>query len=193
MRVRVFDPLKLDMELFARDGAELSGAWPAASLERLAEDAAPEAPASGWPEVTWSARGEERQPRGGEAQTWLHLQAGATVALTCQRCLQPVRAALKLQREFRFVRDEQLAIQLDAEAEEDVLTLQRHMSLLELVEDELLLALPIVPRHQTCPKPLPMPVDDLDMPALAGERDGEKERKNPFAALAALKKTEPND
>jgi uncharacterized protein len=190
MKARAFDSRKLDVEIFARDGAELQGAWPAAELERLAADAAPEAPASGWPEVTFQARGEQRQPRGGEAQTWLHLQAGVTVALTCQRCLQPVRAALKLQREFRFVRDEQLAAQIDADSEEDVLALPRHLDLQELVEDELLLALPIVPRHQACPKPLPVPADDLDEQAeLAGEA-----RKNPFAALAALKqKDEPND
>lgn len=189
MKARVFDPAKLDIEIFARDGAELKGAWPATQLERLAADAAPEAPASSWPEISWLARGESRESRGSEPQIWLHLQASATVALTCQRCLQPVRAAINLRRDFRFVRGEQSAAHIDAESVEDVLALPRHLDLRELIEDELLLALPIVPRHQTCPQPLPTPVDDLDHEAeIAGEA-----RKHPFAALAALKEEEPND
>jgi uncharacterized protein len=48
------------------------------------------------------------------------------------------------------------------------------------VEDELLLALPIVPMHERCPMPLPMAADE----APATE---ETDRPHPFAALAALK------
>jgi uncharacterized protein len=47
-----------------------------------------------------------------------------------------------------------------------------------LVEDELILSLPIVPRHDQCPDPLPMPVDELD----------EGPAAHPFQALAALKR-----
>lgn len=182
MRVRAFDPVKLDVEVFARDGAELSGAWPATQLQRLAGDAAPEAPASAWPEVVWSASGEQRVQRGAEPQIWLHLRADATVALTCQRCLQPVHARLKIERDFRFVRDEESAAEVDVDSEEDVLALPRHLNLRELIEDELILALPIVPRHATCPKPLPRPVSD----SAQEEHDGTG-RENPFAALAVLK------
>lgn len=189
MKVRAFDPLKLDLEVFAREGAELKGAWPAAALQRLAEEAAPEAPVADWPEVAWQASGELRALHGGELQTWLHLQAHATVALTCQRCLQPVRASINLQRDFRFVSDEQLAAQIDADSEEDVLAMPRHLNLRDLIEDELLLALPIVPRHQTCPQPLPVPHQDID----ASEPVQSETRKNPFAALAALKQNKPKD
>ena len=189
MKVRGFDPAKLDVEVFARDGAELKGVWPAVELQRLAADAAPEAPASGWPDISWLARGERRESRASEPQIWLHLQASAMVALTCQRCLQPVRAAINLQRDFRFVRDEHSAAEIDAESVEDVLALPRHLDLRELIEDELLLALPLVPRHKTCPQPLPTPADDLDKEvSIEGEA-----RKHPFAALAALKQKEPND
>ena len=51
MKKRTFVPEKLDIENFIRDEASLSGEWPAASLSRLAESAAPEAPATGWPAV----------------------------------------------------------------------------------------------------------------------------------------------
>ena len=179
MKERVFDPRKLDVAAFARDGASLQGEWPATSLERLADAAAAEAPASQWPAVTWSAQGEVREARG-EGQLWLHMKIGASVQLTCQRCLKAVGETLALEHSFRFVKDEALAAELDVDSEEDVLSLQRHFDLAELIEDELLLALPLVPRHETCPEPLPVPAED--------EEVFEEKRPNPFAALAALKK-----
>lgn len=179
MKERVFDPRKLDVAAFARDAGSLQGEWPAASLERLAETAAAEAPASQWPAVTWSAQGEIREVRG-ESQPWLHLKVDASAHLTCQRCLKAVGESLTLERSVRFVKDEAAAAELDVDSEEDVLALPRHLDLAELIEDELLLALPLVPRHETCPQPLPVPADDEELV--------EEKRPNPFAALAALKK-----
>lgn len=192
MKSRVFDPRKLDVELFARDGAALQGQWPAAELERLADCAAPEAPAPGWPAVEWSAAGELRPQRGAEPQVWLKLTADARVALTCQRCLQPVNEALHVERWFHFVRNEEQAASLDAELEDDVLAMTRHLDLHELVEDELLLALPLVPRHADCSAPLP-PSSTAE--STGGEVVGEPEtsRPNPFAALAALKGKKPGE
>jgi uncharacterized protein len=48
-----------------------------------------------------------------------------------------------------------------------------------LIEDEVLLALPIVPRHDHCPVPVPLSSEPDD----AG--DG---ASHPFAALAALRR-----
>lgn len=174
-------PRKLDVAALARDGGRLEGTWPAVELERLAEGGAPEAPAAGWPDVQWAVQGELRTPKGGEAQVWMELQASAQVSLTCQRCLQPVQEALQLSHWFRFVRDENEAADLDADSEDDVLALPRALDLLELVEDELLLGLPLVPRHEVCPQALPLSAEEPDFEAAA-------ERPNPFAALAALKK-----
>lgn len=181
MRTREFAPRKLDVAAFAQDGASLQGEWPAHSLSRLADAAAPEAPATAWPMVSWTLRGERREPRGAEPQIWLHLQASATVSLSCQRCLQPVQEQLVLSRSFLFVGDEDLAASLDADSEDDVLALTRHLDALELVEDELLLSLPLVPRHAVCPQPLPVATAELP------EDESGDERPNPFAALAALK------
>ncbi len=170
---------KLDLEAFAREGASLSGEWPAAGLTRLAESGAADAPATAWPSVRWSLQGELRQPRGAKAQTWLHLQAQAEVELTCQRCLHAYRQELVVDRWLRFVDEETEAAALDIDSDDDVLALERHLDARELIEDELLLALPIVPRHDTCPKPLIAPAQE----AAAAE----PVRPNPFAALAALK------
>lgn len=180
MKPRAFVPEKLDLAAFARDGASLEGEWPAASLERLAESGAGDAPAQGWPAVSWSLHGEVRQPRGGKAQTWLQVQARARVALTCQRCLKPVEEQLDIDRWIRFVDTEAEAAELDADSDDDVLALPRHLDARELIEDELLLALPLVPRHEVCPEPLAH-ADDAD-------EAEEEERPNPFAKLAALKR-----
>ena len=140
MKEHQYSPAKLDVAAFARDGASLSGELPAAALLRLADAAAPEAPASAWPAVTWQVTGERRELRGGEAQTWLHLEAQATVRLTCQRCLQPVDELIALSHSFRFVKDEAEALSVDPESEEDLLALTRSLDVIELLEDELLLS-----------------------------------------------------
>lgn len=183
MKPRAFVPEKLDLAVFAREHARLEGEWPAASLERLAEAAAPDAPATAWPPLRWSLEGETRQPKGGQPQIWLRLQCRAEVALTCQRCLKPVTEALDVDRWIRFVATEAEAEALDADSDEDVLALPRHLDARELIEDELLLALPLVPRHEACPEPLA----HIDEEAADGE-PAETERPNPFAALAALKR-----
>lgn len=182
MKSRAFVPEKLDLAAFARDGASLEGEWPAASMERLAESGAPDAPARGWPPLRWSLHGEIRQPKAASAQTWLHVAAEAQVALTCQRCLKPVQEVLNIDRWVRFVDTEAEAAALDADSDDDVLALPRHLDARELIEDELLLALPLVPRHEACPEPLAHAADDE--PA----DEAEEERPNPFAKLAALKR-----
>ena len=125
MKPRDFDPLRLDVAAFAEAGGRLEGDWPLASLVRLAESAAAEAPPGDSDRVRWSARGEARAVRGGPAQVWLHLTASTRIALQCQRCLQPVAVALEAERGFQFVPGEDTAAALDAESEDDVLALTR--------------------------------------------------------------------
>ena len=182
------------MAAFAADGAVLSGHWPGSSLARLAELQTPPQD-MGPPDVAWQARGE-RRPAAGEPELWLSLTADAPVWLTCQRCLQPMKEPLVLDRRLRFVHGESQAEAMDAESEDDVLALGRWLDLRELVEDELLLALPLVPRHAVCPQPLPVDVrlepasgpGFDDGPGADPAPDPADEKPNPFAALLALKR-----
>ncbi|HEY1091462.1 MAG TPA: DUF177 domain-containing protein [Burkholderiaceae bacterium] len=177
MKTRSFDPHKLDLVAFAHEGARLDGEWPAAQFERLADSAAAEAPVANWPDVRWAAQGELREKRGTSGEIWLGLRVEAQAHLTCQRCLQAVAETVSVERYFHFVSNEAAAAELDADSDDDVLELVRHLDLAELIEDELLLALPLVPRHEICPQPLPTPaVEEI-----------QEERPNPFAALASLK------
>jgi uncharacterized protein len=184
MRPRSFDPLHLDVEVFAKEAAELEGEWPLLSLDRLADAAHPQARPNEHDTVRWHAVGEARPQRGAPPEIRLHLRGGADLSLVCQRCLGPLPTRLAAERDFVFAADETIAAELDADSEDDVLALTRSLDLRSLVEDELLLALPLVPRHELCPEPLPMAAGDADDAP-------EAERPNPFAALAALKRSGP--
>ncbi len=181
MIAREFDPFSLDVTAFAKAAAELSGHWPLMQFDRLIETAVADAPALGAVQVRWSARGERRTLRGGEAQIWLHLSASTGLPLECQRCLKAVDVSLQAQRGFLFVHGEDAAAQLDAQSDDDVLALTRALDLRELMEDELLLVLPLVPRHEVCPVPLTFQA------AAAAAAEPAK----PFAVLAALKRPGP--
>ncbi len=179
MKPRAHDPLRLDVEAFAKAGGRLEGRWPLTGFERLVESAHADARPAVSDEAVWTAEGELRQVRGGEPEIWVHLEAETALNLQCQRCLQAVGTALAARRSFRFVADEATAAEIDADSEDDVLALTRALNLHNLLEDELILSLPLVPMHDTCPEPLSAPVDQ----APAAEA-----RANPFAALAALKR-----
>ncbi len=176
MRDRSIDPRALEPQVFCRDGGTLQGQWPLAAMARLGESLC----AASDGNATWQARGWLLPVLGGEPEVWLELQGSAEVPLECQRCLQPMKEALQVQRRFRFVRSEDEAARLDEASEDDVLALPARLDLQALLEDELILALPIVPRHGVCPDPLPLPA--------AEPLEEEAPAPNPFAALAALRR-----
>lgn len=180
---REFDPSRFDVDAFARAGATLAGARPLERCERLHAEVAAQVPEA---TVRWEAKGERREgPAGTAAAPWLHLRAHATLALTCQRCLAPVEVALSVDRWFRFAADEAIAAAQDETAEEDVLALRRDFDLHELVEDELLMALPITPRHEICPAPVQLSAADPEFESASAQRP------NPFAVLDALRARKP--
>jgi DUF177 domain-containing protein len=178
MKQRTFDPLRLDMAAFGRGGGPLHGEWALADFHRLAEGTGPTPEGEVAGAVQWHAEGEARARRAAAPLMWLHLEAQADVWLQCQRCLKPMREHLRVQRSFRFVSTEAEAEAEDADSDEDVLALDRSLDLKNLVEDELILALPLVPRHKACPQPLQIPADDL----------GSAQPPHPFAQLVVLKR-----
>jgi uncharacterized protein len=178
MGARHADPTKLDVAVLAADAASLAGQWAASELGRWHALQTPDAGHDAAP-VQWATRGEQRQVTGQAPQTWLHLSAHTTAWPTCQRCLQPFSLPLAIERTLRFAATEAEAEALDADSEDDVLALAPTIDLRALIEDELLLAWPIVPRHELCVMPQHDP----------GRLD--EEAANPFAALAPLKGRSP--
>lgn len=169
---------RLDVKALAKAGAVLSGQESLSHFSRLLEETGGR---GGERAVPWEARGEIRADAGGFAQVWLHLRAAASLPLTCQRCLELADIEVSVERDFRFVATEEQAEAEDEESAEDVLALSRDFNLRELIEDELLMALPLVPRHEVCPGQVKLVVQDDDFQA------AEAAKPNPFAALADLK------
>jgi uncharacterized protein len=193
MKPRQHQPRKMDIGAFIDSEAPLEGQSPVTELPRVAEGLPPEVAPGTVEPVTWRAQGRLLPQRVGEPQRWLDLQAHALLPWTCQRCLQPVVLPVEIERTIRFVADEAMAAELDADLEDDVLVTSRGFDLLDLIEDELIMASPIVPRHDECPQPPKMSVsdpgvDEEDQVHEEGGADGDTGRKNPFAVLAQLKK-----
>jgi uncharacterized protein len=157
MKSRPVDPRHLDVEAFAKDGGSLSGEWPLPQLYRLV-DARPipmrvrsrrAGALAGRRRAARSARRPARRPGCTCAPTrgWRWCASAASGRCRC-RC-RPSAASCSSPARTRRPG-------LDADSEDDVLALTRALDLQELVEDELLLALPLVPRHEVCPQALPM-------------------------------------
>jgi uncharacterized protein len=163
--------LSLELQPWAMAGGATTQSTPLATLSRVAQACLAPAERQA-PKCEWQLQSQLRHPDTLE-QLWLHLKASLSVEQTCQRCLLPIRVDLLVDRHFRFVADEATALAEDDDCEEDLLSPAPELTLQTLLEDELLLAMPLIPRHATCDKPLQQSPDQ-DLP-------------HPFAALAGLK------
>ncbi|HPR43153.1 DUF177 domain-containing protein [Ottowia sp.] len=172
-------PRKLDVARLAQARQTLASTELLQHYERLAQECkGPVADLT----LKWQATGETRSLASGSSHPALHLRAETALPLTCQRCLGEVPTPVAVDRHFVFLPDEDTAAALDDDEEDDLLVLARDFDLHAMIEDEMLLALPLVPMHETCPAPVKTVAQDADFDAAGGERP------NPFAALAALKK-----
>lgn len=156
--------MKIDLFEFARTGGEASGELALTEMRRV------ETPDRGGA-LVWRAAGETAS-RHGTPQ--LDLGIDGTIELVCQRCLQPMSHEVAIRSHFLIAHDEEAAAALDDDDAFDVIVGADDFDLDGLIEDEVLLALPIAPRHEVCP----------DERANQPYRD---EKPSPFAALAELK------
>ena len=116
----------------------------------------------------------------------LHLafEVAGEVWLTCQRCLQPVATELTDDFDIALLEEDSKSNSLNEEQDylilEEVVdnqTPERLLPLKKLIEDELILIMPLAPKHDDCE----MSIEQF------GELPEEEESENPFAALSALK------
>lgn len=157
----------IDSLACARGGKELRGSVPVARLERLHDGLSD----SGG-ELSYVVRGgkDARQ------RPMLTLEVRGALHLQCQRCLGPLEFPIEVSSAFLLVPKggEEPDDAADPESP-DWIEASPELDLLELVEDEVLLAVPFAPRHPEggC--------GGAPEGATAGSRS------NAFAALAALK------
>ena len=145
---------------FAAAGGDLHGSWPVSALPRLRDLLHDD---SGT--IAYEVRGGTSA----HGRPQLSLRARGTLQLTCRRCLEAlaypvsVDVALWLASSLAEVDSEPMR----AEGPDSILA-TKEMSLRDLVEDELLLALPYAPTHEVC---------------AAREAHAPQARQMPFAGL----------
>ncbi len=86
------------------------------------------------------------------SQLWLELDG--TLSLCCQRCLEGVEYPLEMRSLLEFVDDEDELTQEEIEDDsKDFLLTQKELDVMALIEDEIILALPVAPCHESCATP----------------------------------------
>lgn len=173
-------PQRLDVKAMALHGKPLSGQEQLSNYKRLVVDLNQP---SALLLLQWAAHFEARGGATGATGPWLHLGLDTRFPLVCQRCMAPLDLPVSIRRVFRFVATEAIAEEQDDNCEEDLLVLAREFDLAGLIEDELVMALPLIPRHDVCSKALPMTAVDADFDESASTRP------NPFATLPGLLKS----
>ncbi len=108
----------------------------------------------------------------------------AEVEVTCQRCLEPLGIQLQDDISLAVLEEEASAAKLDPQFDPWICTDQK-LILAELVEEQLMLCMPIVNYHddKAC-------LDKLNYQQVQHELEGEQPEEsadNPFAVLKALK------
>lgn len=131
-------PQQIEPMALARRGASLDGVLPFSKMPQLSE-------------VLLDATGE--------AEVTLHFgmskflpptvtgQIKAKIVLECQRCAGPLEMDLDVRPELRIVSSE-LQIKNLRSGEEPLLTVDDMVDLVKLVEDEILLNLPMIAKHE---------------------------------------------
>lgn len=156
----------IDSFALARSRRRIEGGVAIAKLPRLAEFVA-------------AVQGDVRYVIAGliddEGHPAADLHVAAQLKLTCQRCNTPLDFTLDRTTRFRFVASEEELNALPIEDDEiDAVVGARNMSIYDWVEDEVILSLPLVPRHEQC-----------SAPSASGDDSAEIAAPNPFAALLA--------
>jgi len=146
----------IDLRALARDGRLVNGEVPVSRLGRLVGSVLEP---SGT--VVFSFQGE----RDDEGKLYVEVRIQAGLALECQRCLGALAWPCDVQNRLLLIRagDPLPDDELENDAV-DALEVEPLTDLLALVEDEVLLALPLVPRHDDCEPPVKAGVDEETSP-----------------------------
>ncbi len=148
---------------FARAGSKLQGAWPVADFARLRDVLRTD---------EGTLRYELRGVPQAQGHPGLRLKVEGALQFSCQRCLGALEYPLHIEVLLQLA-----ATQAEVDAEPvvadgpELIVAGREMPVHDLIEDELLLAIPLAPRHERC-----------------AEREGQAVRagQSPFAELRGL-------
>ena len=153
---------------FAQKQQQITDNFAPNSLNRLAQTLALTDENAQLANINFTIMGDTKRFR----QPSLHLHIKSSLPVICQRCLDEMSVDIAL--DFDYLLSNSPADDIENSDEIDWLEISAEMSVRDLVEDELLLAMPIAPVHEAgCSK--------------HSMQSGEK--PNPFAVLKQLKKS----
>lgn len=153
---------------FSRINGSREGVTPVAEMTRLSKDCADTSGTIAW-------RIDGATSKLGYPQ--LTLSVSGTVQLICQRCLTPYAYDIDASTTLMLAKDDEHADEIEQIVNDesiDVIVGNRTMDAMDLIEDEALLALPQVPKHDVCPDTSLLDAVNTDL-------------KSPFAGLKDLK------
>lgn len=154
----------IDCQRFALENGVQEGSLAVKALDRLHDQLSD---TSG--DLTYRLEGAY----GERGQICLSLQVTGMLQLVCQRCMGPMAFEVDIDSHLEMLPDGAEVTQEELEDDsKDYLPWEKMLDVSALVEDEVILALPVAARHEEC---------DLQGRAEAGEN------LSPFAALASLK------
>jgi uncharacterized protein len=162
------EPILIDPLAFAQEGQSLSGEIAVSALDERVLD------------MLADTNGAVRYALAGTVdklqRPQLAFAVEAELTVRCQRCLQPMPETVKNETVITLFTDEQ---KLDeacvADEELDAILAEPELDVMALIEDEIIMGLPLSPKHEACGQ------DPLEEPVKA-------DKPNPFAVLAQLKK-----
>lgn len=167
-------PQYIDAQKWADREAAIDQVFPLAAFARVCESAvSPEG----------EVRVNIRVHRDTQNLIVLDGQVSTRLALTCQRCLEPVLQNLDADVQLWLLWNEEAADQLPDEADFVLQDAEGRVALLDVLEDELLLALPLAAAHENC-EPYQLAETEDEVIAAAVETP---KRENPFQVLAGFK------
>jgi uncharacterized protein len=173
----MIDPIQL-----ADKGARLTAALPMKGMRRLLEL---------YPNDTGSVAIDLQFERNaGDGVRMMYGRIEAQLRLVCQRCLEPFDYPLHSTPQLLLLcPGERPDLMESGDAPADTLMVEQPVSLSGLIEDELLLAMPMIPMHAgtTCPAP-PTRSAAVKLATPAKKKAGQK--LNPFLVLEKLKRTD---
>lgn len=166
--------LRLDPFRFAAEARSATGEIAVAKLARLADLLVADEG-----RIQWQLAGSVAhvpsmaQPGSSASEPRLELEVSGRLSLRCQRCLEALQWPLALRSVLHPVRAGQPIADEELEDDEvDAVEVDGELDVFALIEDEILLALPISPRHENC-----KPSSGMETAA----------EESPFAALASLR------
>lgn len=155
---------------FARTGGQLQGRVAIASLERLQDRLAGKAG-----DLVFAVAGG----RDSRQRPQLEISVRGPLSMPCGRCLAAVSYPVSVSARVLLARPGSVPEGDDDPESPEWIEASRGLDVRELIEEELLLALPVTVRHDSggCPD--------------VGAETGAKRAGSPFAVLAALRKPGP--